>query len=54
MKEKVRIPVFAGMKFTYPGTTDNKLREVGHYFVTNYYSGDGQLIKSTKSKTVFN
>ena len=53
MKEKVRVPVFAGMTFTYPGTTDNNLREVGYYFLTHHYSNDGGLIKSTKSKTVF-
>ena len=46
-------PIFAGMQFTYPGTTKNKLHKVGYYVMEFIWSADGALLKENKLKTVF-
>lgn len=51
--EKKRFPIFAGMKFTYPGTTNHRMKEVGYYIVEFKWSADGDLVYQKKVKTVF-
>jgi hypothetical protein len=42
----------AGMHFTYPGTTKNKLHKIGYYVMEFTWTMDGQLISEKEIKRV--
>jgi hypothetical protein len=46
-KERFKMPVRAGMRMLYPGTTDYKIREVGYDLMEIAYK-DGQQIAPAK------
>lgn len=48
-----RYPIMAGMQFTYPGTKNNKMHEVGYYIVRLTWSHDHALVKQKEIKRVF-
>ena len=45
-------PIIAGMQFTYPGTTKDKLHKVGYYRVRFTFTHDHLLIKEETIKRV--
>jgi hypothetical protein len=53
-KETKKIPIYAGMKFTYKnGTIDNKLHIVGYDIFEFIWTKDSQLISEKRIKRVF-
>lgn len=48
-----KCPIIAGMQFTYPGTTCNKLKAVGHYFFEMVISPLGETVSEKTYGKVF-
>ena len=52
-----KVPIFAGMEFTYPGTKNNKMRKVGYDIIEFIYrvypdGDDSVLIDQRRVKRV--
>lgn len=52
----VKMPVFAGMQFTYPDTKNNKISKIGHDVFRHYYDSKEKdcQVGSERIKRVLN
>lgn len=49
-KIKKKIPIYAGMEFTYPGTKNNRIKIIGYKIIEFTYNNEEMLIAEKEIK----